>query len=564
MRRPALFRGTTSSALWYLTLVVIVPLASLSVLGLLYLWQQDRLLPVLLAWLCITLVAYGAFIAWPRRRKTAANRSPAAGILAGGGSARPGRHTTKDNAAVVDDDQLPERLDEKSDWTEQDRALWRLMCTDIESRLLEALPWQSLPDQSLQLLSAISARYHPVGKSVKVDKDGKTRLEYRFTLPEALLVLSVASERYRKVILQHVPFAERVTVATLVKLYDRQQHIRTGYTWLNTARRTLRLANPIAAAIGELRDQFTNRVFEHLSTNVQKDLKRLLLQEVVQVGIDLYSGKLKSSVNELDDYRSKAYTEDLQRKALAAEPLRIVLAGQTSAGKSSLVNALADTLHAEVGILPTTESNVIHSLQLDDAAPLHLIDTIGLANTQDGLASLTQLATDADMILMVIRANQPARAPDQQLWNALQKTFAAMPRRRVPPLMLVMTHIDQLTPRAEWNPPYDLDSDSRKAASINGALRSALKQIGLPEGIAIIPVCLSPDKGLYNVDAVAAQVMMLQDSATLTQLNRRRVELGEQAISWRERWQQVRRLGLVIGRAAISSSAGDTNDTDDA
>ena len=537
MNLRSLFQGTTRSAAWYVALVILVPLTSLSILGMAYLWQNDQLLLVLAGWLAITLVGYAAFVMLPQRRYTH----------------RPSN--TIDSSATKDvAEQLPENLDERQNWTEQDRAVWRQLCTTIESRLAVDLPWQSLPDESLQLLSAVSAHYNPHLAKPTDTPRGATQLEYRFTLPEALLVLSVASERYRKVILQHIPFAERVTVASLVTLYNRQQNIQTGYKWFNNVRRTVRLVNPLAAAIGELRDQFTNRVFDHLSINVQRDLKRLLLQEVVQVGIDLYSGKLKTSANELKDFRSSAYRQDIQQHAPAAEPLRIVLAGQTSAGKSSLINALADTLEAEVDILPTTDRTVTHRLLLDGATPVHIIDTVGLEHTADGPDSLMQLAIQADMLLLVVRANQPARAPDQQVWEALQEFFASMPNRRRPPLMLVMTHIDQLTPKAQWKPPYALDSDDRKAISIRAALLSATTQIGLPPGTPAVPVCLSTEKGRYNVDAVAAQIMMLQDNATLTQLNRRRVERGEQSFNWRERWSQVRNLGQVLGRAAVGIS----------
>jgi len=541
MKLLSLFRSTARSAAWYAALVILLPLISLSILGLLYLWQNNYLLLVLAGWLGITLAGYGLFRFLPSGRQMVASASP----------------TTTENLS----DKLPDRLDEQADWTDQDRALWQTMCAVIEERLKEDMPWQGLPDETLELLSIVSSHYNP-GRGAK-SSGSSGGLEYRFTLPEALLVLSVASARYRNVILQHIPFAEKVTVASLVTLYDRQQDIRTGYTWFNTIRRTLRLANPLAAAIGELRDQFTNRVFDHLSNNVQRDLKRLLLQEVVQVGMDLYSGKLKTSAAELQDYRSRAYQEDLQQSAPLAEPLRIIIIGQTSAGKSSLINALADTLHAEIDILPSTDRLVTHRLQLDGAAPMHLIDTIGLDQDSTDPEMLSQLAINADMLLLTVRANQPARAPDQQVWEILQQAFINLPRRRPPPLMLVMTHIDQLTPRAIWSPPYVLDSDDRKAVSIRAALQSALNQIGLPEETPAVPVCLSAQKGRYNVEAVAAQLMMLQDNATLTQLNRRRIERGEQAVSWQQRWSQVKNLGQVLGRAASSRSGNkDANSRD--
>lgn len=537
MKLLPLFKSTLRSAAWYTALVVVLPVASLSILGLVYLWQNDSLLLVLAGWLGITLAGYALFRFLPQGRRMAQGKEPA----------------VAENLS----EQLPDQLDEQADWTEQDRALWQQMCRLIETRLDEDLPWQGLPDESLELLSAVSGHYHPRLRGKKGD-DGKPRgLEYRFTLPEALLVLSVASARYRNVVLQHIPFAEKVTVASLVTLYDRQQNIKTGYTWFNNIRRTLRLANPVAAAIGELRDQFTNRVFDHLSNNVQRDLKRLLLQEVVQVGMDLYSGRLKTSAAELQDYRSRAYQEDLRQSAPLAEPLRIVIIGQTSAGKSSLINALADSLHAEIDILPTTDRLVTHRLQLDGAAPMHLIDTVGLDHGTTDPETLPRLAADADMILLTVRANQPARAPDQQVWEILQQAFSNMPRRRPPPLMLVMTHIDQLTPRALWSPPYVLDSDDPKAVNIRAALQSALQQIGLPNETPAVPVCLAAEKGRYNVEAVAAQLMMLQDNATLTQLNRRRIERGDQAVSWQQRWSQIKHLGQVLGRAASGRGGSD-------
>ncbi|NND92191.1 MAG: GTPase domain-containing protein [Granulosicoccus sp.] len=546
------FRGTTRSALWYLSLVVVVPLITLSLLGLVYLWQSDRLLIVLTGWLGITLAGYGVFIAWPQL--TGKTRDPGASADRGQAADSPETGTAGRNVA----EQLPDNLEEASDWTEQDRAVWREMRQHVETRLAGELSWKALPDESLRLLSAVSAHYNPHLVPATGKARETSRLEYRFTLPEALLVLSVASERYRNVILQHIPFAERVTVASLVTLYGRQRDIQKGYTWLNNVRRTVRLVNPLAAVVGEIRDQFTNRVFDHLSATMQRDLKRLLLQEVVQVGIDLYSGKLKTSASELQHYRSGAYARDMLQKAPLTEPLRILLVGQTSAGKSSLINALASTLSAEVDILPTTDSTVIHSLQLDDAAPMHLIDTVGLTGKKtDDQAALTHLVIDADMILLIVRANQPARAPDQSAWEALQQVFVDMPRRRPPPLMLIMTHIDQLSPKASWSPPYDLGGEDVKALNISKALRSALSQIGLPAHVPAVPVCLSAEKGFYNVEAVAAQLMLLQDSATLTQLNRRRQERGEQAIGWRERWGQVKRLGLVLGRAATGNAAPD-------
>lgn len=535
---------------WYIGLFGLLPLLTLVLAGLAYLWQQGLMLHVAIGWLVITLLGYTIYRLWPDAR----NNPPAT-----------------ENANAAPDasaaNTLPLQLNERTDWTSAEIQLWRHGVDQINTFLETRPPWDSLPGSALQLIADVGASYRAmknqkppppwrIGLSAQDEQataapTGNFTSELRFTLPELLLVFSIASQRYRQLVLTHMPFAESITIASVMKLYQHQETFKKGAYWLNAIRRTVRVVNPAAAVAGELKDQFTNQIFTQASGKVQTDLKRLLLQELVQVAMDLYSGRLKNSEQELSEYASDESVTDQRNLASSPEPLRIVILGQVSSGKSALVNALTDGLSAESDILPTTDKATVHVLQRDELPPLHLIDTPGLESTTQVVEQLAKIAVSADLIVHLLKATQPARAADLALQQSIHSHYEKNHLRRKPPIITVMTCIDQLSPKAQWEPPYDLSSDNPKAQAINQALRSALEQIGTSEESTAIPVCLSPEKGVYNVDAVIARIMLLEPDATQTQHNRRRLELGEKGRNWSDRWNQFSQLGRVLGKSFI-------------
>jgi len=355
-----------------------------------------------------------------------------------------------------DDIDLPDILASQAHWTDDDTRIWTACNKDVQDLVKEDPSWTELPELALDQLSKVSAMYHGIDPSLENKRE---RLRYQFTLPEGLLVLAITSERYREIVLSHIPYAERVSVSSLLTLYDHQSEVKTGYTWITRARRVVRLWNPLAAAVGELREHLTDRLFKHLSSNVQTRLKLLLLQEVIQVGMELYSGRLKTSEAELHRFKSSAVQEDEQKLPEQIEPLRVLLIGQTNSGKSSLINAITGSLNSEIDSLPTTTSAQVFKYQLDTQFRLNLIDTEGLDGSTDVQTVLIDQAIDTDIILYLANASQPARNTDKQFFSELTSAFNEKPARRTPSVILVMTHIDQLPPRNEWSPPFDLNSD---------------------------------------------------------------------------------------------------------
>lgn len=542
---------------WYALLAFVLPVLTLLILGLALLWQENLLIPVSIIWLTITLTAYALYRFWP----DTANTQP----------------VQIENIENLDNNShaLPQRLKPRDDWAKHETDIWQNKLLAIEDALQSVPTWEQMPEIGLELVAGVASDYNPAGPGSMVGMqwlkakqgDDTNKYQFSFTLPQALLVVSETTIRYRQVLLQYLPFADSVKVSSIMQVYDNRSHIVQSANWINTIRRAARLTNPLAALTAELRDQFTNRIFTNLSNKVQNDLKRLLLQELVQVAMDLYSGRLSVSESELAHYESNTASADRLRKAKPAEPLRIVLIGQTSAGKSSLVNALVNELQAETDILPTTNTTTVHELSLTkpqtnhdeevNGAVLRLVDTVGITETTASTPDCIDEACQADLLVWVLRATQPARNPESLALAALTSAIQQSPGRRMPPMLMVLTHIDLLKPKASWNPPYDLRSDDPKAMSINAAIESCLNQIGLEKDTPCIPVSLKEPTTAYNIDAFGAQLMLMHDDAVQAQFNRRRVELSEQQPTFGERWAQASNLGKVTGKVIKRSLLGD-------
>jgi tRNA modification GTPase len=101
--------------------------------------------------------------------------------------------------------------------------------------------------------------------------------------------------------------------------------------------------------------------------------------------------------------------------ALLREGIKVVIAGQPNAGKSSLLNALAGAELAIVTPVPgTTRDKVQQTIQIE-GVPVHIIDTAGLRDSDDaveqiGIARAWEAIEGADAVLFLhdlTRADAP-------------------------------------------------------------------------------------------------------------------------------------------------------------
>jgi tRNA modification GTPase len=129
--------------------------------------------------------------------------------------------------------------------------------------------------------------------------------------------------------------------------------------------------------------------------------------------------------------------------ALLREGIRVVIAGQPNAGKSSLLNALAGAELAIVTPIAGTTRDVVQQVIQIEGVPLHVVDTAGLREHPEvdeveriGIARAWAQIAQADAVLFLhdlTRASQAEyQAADQHIEATLQNTVA----QRVPVLHL--------------------------------------------------------------------------------------------------------------------------------
>jgi tRNA modification GTPase len=120
---------------------------------------------------------------------------------------------------------------------------------------------------------------------------------------------------------------------------------------------------------------------------------------------------------------------------LLKDGIKVVIAGQPNAGKSSLLNALAGAELAIVTpIAGTTRDAIAQSIQIH-GVPIHIVDTAGLRETADeveriGVARAWGHIESADVLLFVhdlTRTQDPAYAAQNQ---ALESAFARIEVRQ--------------------------------------------------------------------------------------------------------------------------------------
>jgi uncharacterized protein len=396
---------------------------------------------------------------------------------------------------------------------------------------------EPLLERARETIETVARRFHPEAGTAWS----------QFSIPDALLLGERLCRDVRREALRHIPGIRAVRASHVLWVHRQTEQYgpiaQTGWRVGHGLWRLVRAAiNPLSAVGQEASGAIVERTIGALSYRLRAHFTRLLVLETGRAAIDLYSGRLALSQEEL---QSAQRLDSEGEQAAAAAPVRILLIGQVSAGKSSLLNALAREVRAAVGPLPTTAGVTEYRLELDGRPAASLVDMPGLNDPLAMRKTLLDQIARADLLIGVVSATQPARQADR---TALDEVRAWMhTQRRPPPILLALTHIDQLRPAAEWSPPYDITSPVRaKAKAIRAAMESIAATLDIPLA-AIVPVATPPGQPPYNIDALWARIAGEVDEAKLVQIERLRG--AQQSLSLREVAAQLANTGRLFIKA---------------
>ena len=179
-----------------------------------------------------------------------------------------------------------------------------------------------------------------------------------------------------------------------------------------------------AEAIADLIDASTSAAARSASRSLAGDFSRdihllrdalIHLRMLVEATLDFPEEEIDflqkaDAQGQLDRLQSQLATvmQRTQQGALLREGIKVVIAGQPNAGKSSLLNALAGAELAIVTPIAGTTRDVVQQTIQIEGVPLHVIDTAGLRDSPDvdevekiGIARAWGQIESADAVLFL-------------------------------------------------------------------------------------------------------------------------------------------------------------------
>lgn len=399
-------------------------------------------------------------------------------------------------------------------WTDRDRAAWQLVeerakqAASLKADRLLSFPLYVETAEAMAL--ELAQFYHPRAK----DPIGS------LTLPEILAVIELAARDLGEMVDEYLPGGHLLSVNDLRRLKQVADWypLARNISWAVSA-----LFSPFNTAVRYLASEAgMSRPWQMLQENVILWFYTAYVHRLGNYLIDVNSGRLRVGAQRYLELK-KAHTAAAPGQTEETDPadevptVTFALVGQTKAGKSSLINSLLGEQQAFTDVLPATAGVQRYTLQPPGIPTrFQLLDTEGYGNKgpdEGQLKATVEAARQADVVLLVLHARNPARQGDLDLLTRLRAFFEKHQDLRQPSIVAVVTHVDLLSPSLEWAPPYNWREPTRpKERQIGQAVEAVRESLG-EYLAAVVPVCTSPGKVSGIQEELLPAIVGLLDQA---------------------------------------------------
>jgi predicted GTPase len=438
----------------------------------------------------------------------------------------------------------PITIQANPNWPDNAQSIW----PELE-RLSER--WQTKTDVltstskvlqlSNEVLSLVARHFHADSKNPVLE----------FPLPYLLKLIVLVCDDIQHEVLDKIPGSHAVRVGDVVRI---KQTIDTASNLKSIFSIGYWLFNWSGAAMTKAREILFSKGLDTVTTEISKRVISAYIKKLGYYAIQLYSGQLTLDDIVPTESLSGASKKDIaksQEQDQSVEPLRFLIIGQVSSGKSSLINALFGEIKSASGFLPTTSDITPYVLERDGLPQAIILDSAGYGGAMHGPppAALKREWAKTDVIIIVCNAAQAARHADAKQLAAVRHYFQhEKPNQSLPVIIAVATHIDRLRPLREWQPPYQIhqpDTDNAKAHNIRQACLAIAKELTLPLD-CVVPVCLAPGAPPYNIED--GLLPLIHEHFTAAQRVRylRCLRLHQSESYWRHWRNQARKAGQLI------------------
>ena len=245
-----------------------------------------------------------------------------------------------------------------------------------------------------------------------------------------------------------------------------------------------------AEAVKEIIDSHTDVSRSHAAGRLAGSLfteidsiKKLIIDTLAAIEVEIEYPEDEETIADSFDRedietaarRLEALVDSWRGEKLYQDGARVVLAGRTNAGKSSLFNAILKEERAIVSDIEGTTRDWLESWASINGIPVRLFDTAGLRQTSDvieaqGVEISRSLVQDADVVLYLVDGTQGMNDEDRKFIEKCEE-----------PLIVVYTKSDKIgvlgaEPLGEGGAEAPVASVSlRKEAGARGRLSSSCK-----------------------------------------------------------------------------------------